>query len=682
MKIKFHQTRRTAKIGLTTICSGLILHTAHTAPTKETSFFDFSIAELTQVNVTSTSFFDRDALTAGSSVSVIERADWERMGARRTLDAIAHEPSVMLLPSTYGASVIAIRGYAQVGSSRGMATLVDGIPLNGIHLGSGQYNAQNINLGVLDRIEIIRGPGSALYGSDAFHGVLSMTTFEAENDISQASIEGGYNHFYQGSLQQSIGLGDHARLDVALAASGEDHDRTYQALDVSTLTKQEVNPKANYQSQTGSLKLTLDPTSELKIKGSVLIDNYDSYNYPGRFYTASTSENNTRTIAGQISATQSFNNDRSLEAQAYHIRTHSPRTGTINALAAGGLAHQYINTKEERSGATLTFRQPETERGRTEYAVAIGIEQASFTKGNLVLTPSTPPATPIQIKIGGQGEHRDIAHILLDARTAFLEDKLSVLYGGRVDHYSDMDTQASPRLGIIFQPVEDTAIKLLYHQAFRAPTFAESESVLSINSTIDPEILNSYELAFIKQRDVWHAELVLFQNDWDDGILLRVDPSVPFGAYYENSGRNRSRGLEATLGWHPGPWRVDLTGSYVKSQNLTQNEDFDLFPPIMISAGVGRAFEELNLEVYLNNHFFDGAQDVAYSATVLGSPKNLSMYWRTDLNVTKHFSSGMDMFVNIINMFDRDNRVPSVLGFSGGVADYPLSISAGVRYAF
>ncbi|MFT4852777.1 MAG: outer membrane receptor protein involved in Fe transport [Cyclobacteriaceae bacterium] len=127
---------------------------------------------LLQIKVTSTSFFEHDQLLAGSSVSVIERADRVRTGA----------PSVMLMPSLDGRRVVAIRGYAQLASSRGIATLADGIPMNEPLLGAGQHTAQNINLGVLDRIEVIRGPGSALYGSDAFHGVISMSTFESEED--------------------------------------------------------------------------------------------------------------------------------------------------------------------------------------------------------------------------------------------------------------------------------------------------------------------------------------------------------------------------------------------------------------------------------------------------------------------------------------------------------------------
>ena len=123
---------------------------AETSPPMKKQLFDLSIEELMRIKVASVSLFERDALTVGSTVSVIEPSDWQRQGARTTLEAIAHQPSTMLLPSLYGLNVVAIRGFSGVASARGIGTLLDGIPMNGPSFGSGQYVTQNIGLGVLD----------------------------------------------------------------------------------------------------------------------------------------------------------------------------------------------------------------------------------------------------------------------------------------------------------------------------------------------------------------------------------------------------------------------------------------------------------------------------------------------------------------------------------------------------
>ena len=146
---------------------------------------------------------------------------------------------------------MAIRGYSGVASARGIGTLLDGIPMNGPSFGSGQYTTQNIGLGVLERIEVIRGPGSALYGSDAFHGVIAMTAFESEKDITRMSAEGGIDNYYQTSLQHSSGFGNDARVNIAVAASGEHWDRTYQARDLNSGLFGEVNPDESFNFSIG-----------------------------------------------------------------------------------------------------------------------------------------------------------------------------------------------------------------------------------------------------------------------------------------------------------------------------------------------------------------------------------------------------------------------------------------------
>jgi outer membrane cobalamin receptor len=654
------------------------------SPSLATAFnlFNLPFEELMKLRATSVSFFEHDLLMAGSSVSVIERGNWQRIGARRTLESIAGEPSVMLLPTLGGRHVVAIRGYGQLASSRGVATLVDGIPMNEPHLGSGQTTAQNINLGVLDRIEVIRGPGSALYGSDAFHGVISMSTFESEEDLTRISLEGGSEHYYQNSLQHSVGLGEHGRLDLALGVSGEERDRSYQAQDLQTMAAREFNPQESYRSQSGSLKLTLNPSPQLKIKGGLLVDNYEAYNYPGAFYTVGDSDSNSKTLAGQLSATHSFAAGQTLEARIHHMRNDSPRRW--DQLLFGGPIEVDALVKQQRTGAKLIFRQPAEEKRGTEYAVSLGFERVDVNQGYLDITRLDPPSAPSLIDATGNGQYRDISHLLLDARTVLWDDQWSLLYGGRLDHYSDLGGNASPRLGLLFKPVEDTAIKLLYQRAFRAPSIGESYSTVPpvVNFNLDPEILHSFELIFLKQRASWNAELLLFYNQWQDGILRKADASFPGGFRRANFGENQAQGIEASFSWVSDIWRANIGGSYVTSRNLTVDEDFELFPTVLLSAGVGRTVESFGLQIYLNNQYFYGAQDIEYNATLLGSPEDLPAYWRTDLNVTKRFSSGMDLYVNIVNLFDRDNRVPAVAGFPGGVQDRSLSISAGIQYAF
>jgi outer membrane cobalamin receptor len=647
------------------------------APTTNSALYKLPLSELMEIRISSASLFDSDELTIGSTVGAFQPEEWRRLGVRRTLDTIRYEPGTMVLPSAYGFDVIAIRGYAQVASSRGIATVLDGVPLNGVRLGSGQYSAQNIGLGILDQVELIRGPGSAIYGTDAFHGVLALSAFESDEDLTSMSLEGGMNDYYQASVRHSVGIGSRARINLALATSGENRNRVYRAADLYTQALGDVNPDEHYRSQTGSLKLLLDPTPTLRLTCGLYLDDFGTYAYPGVPEQVGDSRWDSTTEVGRLAVEQSLARGRTLELSAYHVKTEAPRS-LVTVFGSMGVIASEAETREDRMGAALTFRQSATGDRNTQYAVAVGYDDATFKDGSLTLMSLDDPTASVPLHYADEGMSRYVCYLLLDARTVLPWDRLSVSYGVRLDRYSDFGSQTTPRLGLVFQPVDDTAIKFLYNHAFRAPTTAERRQLTGVELDLDPETLDSYELVFQKRHDTLRTELVLFENRWNDGIVLRSMSTAP-GYTYANAGESEARGVEASVSWLPRPWRFDLAAAYVRSRNVAAGHDYDLFPRAKVTIGVGRQLDDRGTEVIINNHFFDEAKDIA-DGSALAEPADLRTYWRTDVAFFKPVSDGLDIFANVINLFDRDNRYPSVMGFPGGVPDRPFSVSAGIRY--
>jgi len=127
-----------------------------------------------------------------ATVSVIERADLERDLARDIRDALRYEPGVSVEngAARFGLGNIAIRGL----DGNRVQMLQDGVRLpDGYRVGSFSNASRNpFGLGLLSRIEILRGPGSALYGSDALAGVVSMTTLDPDDVLERGSRFGGF----------------------------------------------------------------------------------------------------------------------------------------------------------------------------------------------------------------------------------------------------------------------------------------------------------------------------------------------------------------------------------------------------------------------------------------------------------------------------------------------------------
>ena len=171
-------------------CALLFSSAAKAENSQSTSLFDLSIEDLLNVKVTIASLFEESELDAASSVSVITKEEWQQTGARRIGDVLEAVPSIATYPTWGGAEAIAIRGYATELSVRGIANTLDGVPLNSFTYATSLYDKPIINLAHLDRIEMIRGPGSTLYGTDAFHGVISHQL--RSSDENRTSLEGSH----------------------------------------------------------------------------------------------------------------------------------------------------------------------------------------------------------------------------------------------------------------------------------------------------------------------------------------------------------------------------------------------------------------------------------------------------------------------------------------------------------
>jgi iron complex outermembrane receptor protein len=114
---------------------------------------------------------------APSSISVISGTDLQRSGARFVSDALRMVPGIEVLRTTSTESNVAARGYNDVASTaQGMLGLVDGRLVYNDFFGSVLWDALPVSIEEIDRIEVIRGPGSFLYGPSAMHGLVNIIT--------------------------------------------------------------------------------------------------------------------------------------------------------------------------------------------------------------------------------------------------------------------------------------------------------------------------------------------------------------------------------------------------------------------------------------------------------------------------------------------------------------------------
>jgi iron complex outermembrane receptor protein len=177
---------------------------------------------------------------APAAVTVLERSDIRRSAARTVPDLLRMVPGVQVVQNAPGSYLVSLRGMGGL-QGNNVVVLVDGVPVNRVDDGTVDWGALPVHVDDIERIEVVRGPVSPIYGSNAYAGVVNVFTTQkvALGTWGQARVANGADHHgaLSSRLLGSVG-GNGERLQWQLSIDG-DHDSVYRAGGGGT-----VNPTA------------------------------------------------------------------------------------------------------------------------------------------------------------------------------------------------------------------------------------------------------------------------------------------------------------------------------------------------------------------------------------------------------------------------------------------------------
>ncbi len=691
---------------------------------KGTQDIDFySLEDLLNVEIEVASLFAEDELVVGSTVSSISPKQWKMRGARRLTDAIENETSVVNYSVNGGFKTTQMRGYSRDAIvTKGVATMIDGMPIVSLTNGTND-GMPNWGLGTLNGIEIIKGPGSSIYGSDAFHGVIALKTFESEKDQYSVEAAGAYPLYADGNFKISQGLGDMLRVNASASynqqIASEKAEYEYDTkekpadippypLDALRYEQEEEKGTGEYENKyttaTGVLKLAIKPAEKLKIGlgGYAVYNNFENFSGTKESISLqlndrdySSQESSLYIGRGNIEYTL-FKNI-SVEARGYYYYWKNVFQITTNPNGQ----YTELDIDENRSGFDLIIKQPDN-AVNLQWLVALSrtkinvpsAEIGYYDKdGNVfdvtggLFTEILDPALPFNDK------SRTINSAYAQAKWGMINKALYLLAGGRVDDYSDAGTQFTPRGGLIYLPTEKSAVKALYGRAFMAPTASALYGVTFFSvgdEEIKPETIDIYELILMYKEKKYKASLNGFYSNWENGIVLEPNTRGGFESYiYTNSGENRAYGGEFNLNYQIDPAALDFGFSYVKStalksDNIDKDRDYETFPEYSVICGINYFIKQIEVNVYLNNRVYLNMKETANTT----EKDHLPPYWRMDLNISKIINEKLEMFLDVRNLLNRKNEMPSLYypslgntypqyentGVNGGIPDPGISV--------
>lgn len=519
--------------------------------------------------VVSATLSEHETRTAPASVTVINRQELEDRNATDLLDAVRGSPGVTLSARQVGGrKTLALRGL----EGKHTLTLIDGrrISPSDDVVGHSDYQYGWLPVSAIERIEIIRGPMSTLYGSEALGGVINLITRQPKDRwigslmLSGSDLldgEGGYGS--QASLFAAGPVGERLNLRVngeagQRAAVVDPDDRRYSEIE---------GRRTRTLGLGGTLKLSEAQSLDVQWSKGDEVREYDDLTSAGKAY-----ENRYDIEKSQASLAWKgeFGSWRSqLRAYRSAIDITNVRTNGVSATRPQNISDDVVDA----FAALKLGAQVLTLGG--EYRVET-LENSGLVGGK---DSATHQALFVQDEIA-------------------LGKNLILTAGIRGDEHELFGFEASPRAYLVWEASPELVIKGGYGHAFKAPTLkqispsyigAEGPHTFLGNADIQPEKSDSLEIGADWQRGPLNLRATLFHTQVDDLITYRLIKQVgPRRTYlYDNIDKATITGLETGFSWNVTAdlaWNTNLT--LLRTKDKTTDKELNDRPGVTVNSSV------------------------------------------------------------------------------------------------
>ena len=665
----------------------------------------FANTALEDVTVTTATKTEKNIDGVSASVIVITQKDIEKISASTLKDVFEKIPSINAQfgrfphPSSASKASVSIRG----AGANGTLILIDGKRLSGET--EGPYELNRIPASMIERIEIVKGSMSTLYGSDAIGGVINIITKKVDKNNSTLDVKYGQN-----------GHGEAKEKNVNFTTSGTKEDIKYKLfgsiIDTSSYSKNKsytqvaTNPTtgavlaANPQNGiNGTNKVTFGDDSNVKNIGTRIekdlndsvtlgVDlNYLDENREGTYIgsaqyagggliknTPVNSEDNNRRFDVSSDLKYQINDDLSGQTKVYRSY-YKKRNETTPITFEGPVSTKFsANVTIDTIESNLTYSLNDSN------IITTGVEFREETRDSSAINPVASSSDFITKKVKYES--------LFVQDEIALTDSLNATMGARYDKISNADNKATIQAGLVQKLTENTNLRANYAQGYRAPDIAElyvvspsykdgkrfgSDVVFGPKTTaydLKPEQSQTFEIALSNRLEKLFSEIVLFNTKIDDKIEL-----VSYGAgnakYYtsENLDKVDIKGVELNLDYtlnHNADLNFNLT--YLNTKDKSTNKELIFTPDLSASLGfnykiLSNVATNLSLR-YLGEQY----SDTQNSATT-------DDYTLVDVGVNYDVNKTLTLYTGIDNIFDK--KIEEELGTNVGAYYF-----AGARIKF
>jgi outer membrane receptor for ferrienterochelin and colicins len=591
-------------------------------------------AVLRKVTVTAT-LTEQDVRTAPASTTVITAEEMAARNAGDLLEAVRGAPGLTLSPRQVGGrKTLALRGL----EGKHTLTLIDGRRISATDdvVGHSDYQYGWLPLAALERIEVIRGPMSALYGSEALGGVINLITrtptdrWQGSAGLSgsdpttagQGGRSGKVSVTAAGPLAEGLGL----RVSAEALRSGstaEEEDPRYSEIE-------------GRRSVGGSAVLSYRFNANHSLEAGLTQADEE------RFYDS---------VSGSGTAAKAYRNTYDIDRQQAHLGWRGRWAGGDGQLRTYRSDIEILNSRSNGVAATrpqsMSDRVLDGHAGQRfgDHRVTVGGEWREETLTNAGLT-------------GGQDDATHRALFLQDEWA--LTDALMLTAGLRNDRHEYFGSETSPRAYLVWQASPQWVVKGGAGHAFKAPTLkqispsyvgSEGPHTFLGNADVRPESSNSFELGVDGQLGAWQVRATAFQTHVKDLITYRLLSVVGSRRtyQYDNVDAARIRGLETGFTLQASrqlAWSTDLT--LLDTEDQSTGSELADRPGTSVSTRLDwRAAAGWSLRLgaeYTGSQTATGGADLPAYTLVNAS---IGQQWKLPGGQPLHLRAGLDNLTNL-----------------------------------
>jgi len=558
---------------------------------EEQDLFSLSFEDLLNVQVDIASKTNETLSSVPSTISVFSRKQIQALGVDNAYEVMNFVPGMQSTRGDWVGAVPKDHARGVYLDSGNVLVMINGERVNESSFGKASVYLPYIPVEVIEKIEFIRGPGSALYGSNAFLGVMNIVTSKERNTLQLVL---GNNGRYGATGQFNTSLSDDTSLFASFSYDQKDGESYPQGVK--------------------------DPLEALYLEAGV---DYKKLQLRARYNETSLDE--FLNLAGYSKQNQ-HNSDNTFVGIKYNwinndkLKLDSSYSFTKHNISSAGLIATFDDIPDFLVGPAwqTTDSKFETELSYqfdNQWQLAAGIEYSEAKQTEAGVRTSYYDFDSEQIIIDPAFEQQGIVSVMdfpefsslkftFETLSAYGQlkipssDALTLFIGARYDDVKDIDSKLSPRLAGVYKINSEHTVKLQYGESFRTPVTNElfsNDDVTIGNPSLRSESIKTTELVWHYKTSELQANAVLFYNELND--FINIEPTLSDDALFTftNSFNTQNSGIELDSTWQSSK-DFSITGTYTQYFEDPINASFKRFASIISSYNLSDSWQvSLNL---------------------------------------------------------------------------------------